>query len=201
MSKGMICAIPFMQTVCSITATHLQHVRLQGCQVIYLTSILPHTVISSLSTLINQVLFTLMVCAFLLGIHLTQPPQACHKKNDWFLLKQAFISCDAPVPCQNQILRDDSIRWSVMNMIPNWEPSSKMALDFMHNIFLGLIAHFFTQVLFAAHMFPGRGAQHSSKQQFETFINEFQWPSHITRLPKNVRSCFVVHLIFLSKRA
>ncbi len=87
-----------------------------------------------------------------------------------------------------------------MNMIPNWEPSSKTALDFMHNIFLGLIALFFTQVLFAAHMFPGRGAQHSSKQRFETFINEFQWPSHITRLPKNVRSCFVVYLIFLSNQ-
>jgi len=49
-------------------------------------------------------------------------------------------------------------------------------------------------------MFPGRGAQHSSKQRFETFINEFRWPSHITRLPKNVRSCFVVYLIFLSNQ-
>jgi len=87
-----------------------------------------------------------------------------------------------------------------MNMIPNWKPSSKMALDFMHNIFLGFIAHFFTQVLFATHMFPGRGGQHSSKQRFETFINEFQWPSHITWLSKNVHSCSVVYLIFLSKQ-
>ncbi|KAF8803058.1 hypothetical protein BYT27DRAFT_7110771 [Phlegmacium glaucopus] len=111
---------------------------------------------------------------------------ACHKKNDRFLLKQAFVSRDATTPRQNQILKDHGVRWSVMNMIPNWEPSSKTALDFMHNIFLGLIAHFFTLVLFAAHMFSGRGGLNSGKQRFETFINEFCWPSHITRLPKNL---------------
>jgi len=66
--------------------------------------------------------------------------------------------------------------------------------------FLVWLHIFFTQVLFATHMFPGRGGQHSSKQWFETFINEFQWPSHITRLSKNVRSCSVVYLIFLSKQ-
>lgn len=120
---------------------------------------------------------------------------ACVKKNDRFLLKQAFISRDATTSRQNQILKDHGIRWSVMNMIPNWEPSSKTALDFMHNIYLGLIAHFFTLVLFAAHMFPGRGGNNSGKQRFETFINEFRWPSHITRLPKNVRLLFMSFIL------
>ncbi len=56
----------------------------------------------------------------------------------------------------------------------------------MHNIFLGAITHFYKEVLFSAHMFPGTGGQNSSKQRLETFVNKFQWPSHITRLPKNV---------------
>ena len=53
------------------TVTCLQRVRSQGCQAIHLTSTLPHTVISSLLTLVNQVLFTLMVCAFLLGMNIS----------------------------------------------------------------------------------------------------------------------------------
>ncbi|PPQ79796.1 hypothetical protein CVT26_012594 [Gymnopilus dilepis] len=128
-------------------------------------------------------------CDFVL-IDLDKPQMfrenACRKKDDSFLLKQAFISRDATSPRQNQILKDYGIRWSVMNMMPDWKPSSKTALDFMHNIFLGLILHFFMTVLFAAHMFSGRGGSTSSKQRFEDFINDFRWPSHITRLPKNL---------------
>ncbi|KAJ3508326.1 hypothetical protein NLJ89_g5817 [Agrocybe chaxingu] len=114
------------------------------------------------------------------------PPHICIKKDDQFLLKQAFRSRTAARARQNQILRDHGIRWSVMNVIPNWEPSSKTALDFMHNIFLGVIGHFYTQVLFAAHMFSGIGGHDSSKQRLQDFINKFRWPSHITRLPKNL---------------
>jgi len=87
---------------------------------------------------------------------------------------------------QAQILHDHGIRWSVLNLIPDWKPSSKTTLDFMHNIFLGVIAHFYKEVLFSAHLFPGTGGQNSSKHRFEAFVNKFQWPSHITRLPKNV---------------
>jgi len=88
---------------------------------------------------------------------------------------------------QAQILHDHGIRWSVLNLIPDWKPSSKTVLDFMHNIFLGMITHFYKEVLFSAHMFLGTGGQNSSKQRLEIFVNKFQWPSHITRLPKNVR--------------
>jgi len=96
------------------------------------------------------------------------------------------MSRNAAPTRQAQILKDHGIQWSTLNVIPNWRPSSNTALDFMHNIYLGVIAHFYTQVLFAAHMFAGAGGHDSSKNQFEGFINKFCWPSHITRLPKNV---------------
>jgi hypothetical protein len=42
------------------------------------------------------------------------------------------------------------------------------------------------RLLFAAHMFTGAGGANSAKQRFEDIINNIRWPSHITRLPKNV---------------
>jgi len=77
-------------------------------------------------------------------------PIACSKKDDYRLLKQAFASRNAAPARQAQILKDYGVQWSTLNVLPNWGPSSKTALDFMHNIYLGVIAHFFTQVLFAA---------------------------------------------------
>ena len=78
------------------------------------------------------------------------------------------------------------------------------ALDFMHAIFLGTFAHIelyvpshvatgvvatlFNKFLFGAHLFSGIGGADSAKQRLENIINSVQWPSHVTRLPKNVRS-------------
>ncbi|KAF5380388.1 hypothetical protein D9615_004710 [Tricholomella constricta] len=93
------------------------------------------------------------------------------KKDDYQLLRQAFSAKISSTRRQNKILKDYGVRWSVLNVLANWFPSSKTALDFMHNIFLGLICHFFSQVLFAAHMFSGAGGNDSPKQRFEDLIN------------------------------
>ncbi|KZT29817.1 hypothetical protein NEOLEDRAFT_1055472 [Neolentinus lepideus HHB14362 ss-1] len=108
-------------------------------------------------------------------------------KNNFELLRQSFLSKDAQPRRQEQILNDYGIRWCIKNLLPGWLPSQKCALDFMHNVFLGIIAHLFTQVLFAGYMFTGAGGTDSSKQRFEDLVNSVQWPSHVTRLPKNAR--------------
>jgi len=110
-----------------------------------------------------------------------------NRSMDSHLLRQAFFSREALPQRQSAILKNHGVRWSIMNLIPNSGPVSHTALDFMHNVFLGIIAHFFTQVLFAAHMFPGAGGIDSAKNRFENLINSIRWPSHVTRLPKNVR--------------
>jgi hypothetical protein len=109
------------------------------------------------------------------------------------MLRQSFLSRDAPIRRQNTILKDHGVRWTILNILSGWLPSTKTALDFMHNIFLGIIAHLFMQVLFAVHMFPGAGGNNSPKQRFEDLINSVRWPSHITRLPKNVST--MMHLL------
>jgi len=50
----------------------------------------------------------------------------------------------------------------------------------------GIIGHLFMEVLFKSYMFSGVGGRNSPKQRFEDVINSITWPSHVTRLPKNV---------------
>jgi len=66
----------------------------------------------------------------------------------------------------------------------------------------GVVAFLFCNVLFAAHLFPGAGGINSPKHRFEEVINLIKWPSHITRLPKNVSKLHmhVIRQLLLSSR-
>ncbi|KAF8968992.1 hypothetical protein BDZ97DRAFT_1754924 [Flammula alnicola] len=107
-------------------------------------------------------------------------------RNDSEALKQKFYSKDAPLPRQAAILKNHGVQWSALDWIPGWRPSKQTPLDFMHCIFLGIVAFLFKTVLFAAHMFPGAGGQDSTKNRFENAINSVRWPTHVTRLPTNM---------------
>ncbi|KAF6764943.1 hypothetical protein DFP72DRAFT_986014 [Ephemerocybe angulata] len=117
-------------------------------------------------------------------------PEGYHKdytmRNDQDILNQKYASKDASGPRQKRILELHGVQWSALDYIPGWMPSKQTALDFMHCIYLGLIAFLFTKVLFAAHLFPGAGGDQSLQKKFERAINSIRWPSHITRLPKNL---------------
>jgi hypothetical protein len=112
------------------------------------------------------------------------------EKTDTSMLRHAFNSQDAATARSKHILDSYGARWSNLNLVSGWRPSTRAVLDFMHNIFLSVIAHLFTTVLFSSYMFSGVGGANSPKQRFEDLINAIKWPSHITRLPKNVRRIF-----------
>ncbi|KAH9940309.1 hypothetical protein B0H21DRAFT_697685, partial [Amylocystis lapponica] len=107
-------------------------------------------------------------------------------KDDYEMLKHAYRAKDVGPRRENAILRDHGVRWTIMNILAGWLPASKTVLDFMHNIFLGIIAHLFMEILFKGYMFSGSGGNNSAKQRFEDTINSVRWPSHVTRLPKNL---------------
>ncbi|EAU82786.2 hypothetical protein CC1G_10905 [Coprinopsis cinerea okayama7 len=102
-------------------------------------------------------------------------------KNDSTLLKQKFYSRNSSSARQATILEDHGVRWAMFDALPGWKPATQTVLDFMHAIYLGVVAWLFTRLLFGAHMFPGQ-----LKRRFENVINGIQWPSHATRLPKNL---------------
>ncbi|KAG2055668.1 hypothetical protein BDR06DRAFT_989036 [Suillus hirtellus] len=118
-------------------------------------------------------------------------------KDDYHMLRQSFYSKDATPARQEAILRDHGVRFSILNVIPGWLPSRKSALDFMHCIFLGIISHLFMHVLFGGYMLLGMGGINSPKRQFEDIINAVRWPSHVTRLPKNVLLIFIQHQLVI----
>ncbi|KAF9056739.1 hypothetical protein BDP27DRAFT_1386299 [Rhodocollybia butyracea] len=107
-------------------------------------------------------------------------------KDDFEMLKHAFASEDAAPQRKEYILSDQGVRWSPLNAISGWLPSIHTILNFLHNFFLGIVAHFFMKIIFGAYMLSGAGGVNSPKQKFEDLINVIQWPSHITRLPKNM---------------
>ncbi|KAF8223670.1 hypothetical protein L208DRAFT_1426005 [Tricholoma matsutake] len=113
---------------------------------------------------------------------------AAHKFNSTAGHSHDFQPCPycKTLLVDDTILQDSSVRWAVFNSILDWLPSSKTILDFMHNIFLGLIAHFFTCVIFKSYMLSSTGGANSPKQHFENIINSIWWPSHVTQLPKNL---------------
>ncbi|KAG2126265.1 uncharacterized protein EDB93DRAFT_1257640 [Suillus bovinus] len=106
--------------------------------------------------------------------------------DNYHLLRQSYYSRDANPLRQKAILDDHGVCWVILNLIAGWFPSKKTALDFMHCIFLGIIAHLFMRVLFEGYMFSGVGGRNSPKQCFEALINLVKWPTHITHLPKNL---------------
>ncbi|KAG1810737.1 hypothetical protein EV424DRAFT_1571382, partial [Suillus variegatus] len=107
-------------------------------------------------------------------------------KDDFHMLRQSFYSRDAGPARREAILRDHGVRWSILNLLSGWLPSKKSVLDFMHCIFLGIISHLFMHVLFGGYMLSGMGGNESPKRRFEDIVNAVRWPSHVTRLPKNL---------------
>lgn len=107
-------------------------------------------------------------------------------KSDYPMLRHAFNAKDSTPAREKHILDSYGIRWTSLNFIPGRLPITNCVLDFMHNVFLGIICHLFMTVLFAGYMFTGIGGLDSPKQRFEDLVNAVRWPSHCTRLPKNV---------------
>ncbi|EEB92189.1 hypothetical protein MPER_09337, partial [Moniliophthora perniciosa FA553] len=105
-------------------------------------------------------------------------------RDEEFMIKQKFFAKNEPHR-QEEILARHGVQFSALDWIPGWRPGSQTALDFMHCVFLGVVAWLFTKILFAAHMFYGAGP-YSGRKRFEDAINSIKWPSHITRLPKNL---------------
>lgn len=82
------------------------------------------------------------------------------------MLKQSFNSKDAAPQRQAHIVRHHGVRWSPLNAISGWLPSTNTVLDFMHNGYMGRVAHFFVTVIFGAYMLSGTGGDDSLKQKF-----------------------------------
>lgn len=117
-------------------------------------------------------------------------------RDDSAVLKQKFLARESSSARKAIILERHGVQWSALDYLPGWRPTAQTALDFMHCIYLGLVRFLFMYILFAAHLFTGAGGENSTKKKFERVVNSICWPSHITRLPKNVSSVIPLEMMF-----
>ncbi|KAB5590975.1 hypothetical protein CTheo_5591 [Ceratobasidium theobromae] len=102
--------------------------------------------------------------------------------NEELLLCKAYESrCARTKAARNAIHKEFGIRWSALNELPDWRPYSSAPVDPMHNLFLGIVSHCWNDVLIAGIYFTA-----AQKRQFDRFLDNFEWPSGIGRLPKNL---------------
>jgi hypothetical protein len=73
------------------------------------------------------------------GMRLTPTTLEFVLKDDYELLKAGFQARNAGKARRDVILKTSGARFSIVNVIPGWLPSTKSALDFMHCIFLGAL--------------------------------------------------------------
>ena len=117
-------------------------------------------------------------------------PASFLPKSDTEMLRQKFRSKEAGPARQEDINNRFGVRFSAFDWVPGWRPSTQTPLDFMHCIFLGVVAWLYNHILAGAHMFGGIGGENSPKQRLERALNSVQWPQHVTRIPKGVRRVF-----------
>ncbi|KDQ09801.1 hypothetical protein BOTBODRAFT_97245, partial [Botryobasidium botryosum FD-172 SS1] len=103
-------------------------------------------------------------------------------KDDFAALQHAYESRDASTKKKRkEILDDYGVQWSVLNLLACWLPILCAPVDFMHNMFLGIIAHFFCFVIIGGYMLSK-----AQRNIYEEFMESVEWPSSIGRLPKNL---------------
>lgn len=118
--------------------------------------------------------------------HMGYVPSSFQMKDNAEILRQKFRSKGKTAERQKEIVTRHGVQYAAMDSLPGWRPALQTPVDPMHCIFLGIVAALFNLILIAAHMFGGIGGDDSPKMRFERSLNSVQWPSHITRLPKNL---------------
>ncbi|KDQ21303.1 hypothetical protein BOTBODRAFT_40142 [Botryobasidium botryosum FD-172 SS1] len=97
-------------------------------------------------------------------------------------LQYAFEARNATTAAhRKRILDDHGVRWSVLNLLAFWLPIACAPLDFMHNMYLGIMAHFFINVVIEGYLL-----NKEARTQYQNFMDAVIWPSGIGRLPKNL---------------
>jgi len=125
-------------------------------------------------------------------------------RKDWRYIKYAYRSRSADPKAADEIAAKRGVRWSVLNELPNWFPSSNSVIDFMHCVYLckcclfravvfyvyatpGMVKHISSVILLKHGMFNPRPASNCYPlNRLDAFYASIIWPSSVTRPPKTV---------------
>ena len=78
----------------------------------------------------SMYIFALLSCVLIML-------QAFVYRDDEHFLKYAFRARNEDQETRDEIAEEQGIRWSVLDMLPNWKPAWSTPPDFMHAAYLG----------------------------------------------------------------
>ncbi|KAI1792694.1 hypothetical protein LXA43DRAFT_1130213 [Ganoderma leucocontextum] len=109
-------------------------------------------------------------------------------REDGRYLKYAFRARDADEATRTEIAERRGVRWSVLNLLPDWFPARDGPPDFMHAAYLGEAKHVLQDILVGGGMFTKRSSKDKPLEKLEEFFDTVWWPGSAGRVPRGILS-------------
>ncbi|OJT11593.1 hypothetical protein TRAPUB_11902 [Trametes pubescens] len=104
-------------------------------------------------------------------------------REDARYIKYAFRARAKDAAEREKISERRGIRWSALDLLPDWFPSRDGPPDFMHAAYLGEAKHVIQGILIAGGMFTKRNKKHKPLERLEEFFDNLWWPGSAGRVP------------------
>ena len=135
--------------------------------------------------------------------------RAFRLREDGRFLKYAFASRHADAADREEIAQKRGVRWSALDILPDWMPGRDAVVEFMHAGYLGkllpsfqlicliayaqgVVRHTLQDIVVGSGLLTKRARKDKPEDKFEEFIDGIWWPSGIGRVPSKVLSSRVV---------
>ncbi|KAH9855660.1 hypothetical protein C2E23DRAFT_693171, partial [Lenzites betulinus] len=113
-------------------------------------------------------------------------PETFEYRDDGRYLKYAFRAQHEDIATREEIAERRGIRWSVLNLLPDWKPARDGPPDFMHAAYLGEAKHVVQGILVAGGMFAKRNSRDKPTEKLQKFMGEIWWPGSAGRVPASL---------------
>ncbi|KAL7279486.1 hypothetical protein ACG7TL_007329 [Trametes sanguinea] len=117
-------------------------------------------------------------------------PDSFEYRDENRFLKYAYRARDADAATREEIAEERGVRWSALNVLPDWMPVMNTPTEFMHAAFLGTYTreakHVVQGILTVGGMFAKRNRRDNPLKKFEEWIDSVWWPGTAGRVPKGL---------------
>ncbi|KAL7279548.1 hypothetical protein ACG7TL_005946 [Trametes sanguinea] len=121
---------------------------------------------------------------FVLEAH--QLYKAYQYREDNRYLKYAFRARYEDQATREEIADRRGIRWSILNILPDWLPARDSPPDFMHAGYLGEAKHVLQGILIKGGMFTKRSNANKPLDKFKDFLENVWLPGTFNKVPGNL---------------
>ncbi|KAJ3002591.1 hypothetical protein NUW54_g5766 [Trametes sanguinea] len=113
-------------------------------------------------------------------------PDHLEYRDENRFLKYAYRARNADPITRDEIAEERGVRWSALNLLPDWLPVMSTPTEFMHAAFLGEAKHVVQGILTVGGMFAKRNRHHHPLKRFKEWIDGLWWPGTAGRVPKGL---------------